>query len=58
MKVPPDGKTEEHNLKSGDEELKDEESWVAVDSHQVLPAEGSDVDGTRETGEGILGALA
>ena len=56
--VPPDGQTEDDDLESGDEELEDEEAWVAVDPHQVLPAEGGHVDGTGETGTSAAVALA
>lgn len=56
--VPTNGQAEKNDLKSRDEELENEEARVAVNSHQVLPAESSDVDRTREAGERIPGAFA
>ena len=31
--VPAEGQSKDDDLESGDEELEDEETWVAVDSH-------------------------
>lgn len=57
--VPADGQAEDDYLEGRDEELEDEEAGVAVDPHEVLPAEGDHVDGTREAGRQVhLVALA
>ena len=53
-----DSKREDNDLESGDDELEDEESGVPIDSHQVLPAEGQDVEGVWTAGQGVPGAFA
>lgn len=48
LQVPTNGQGKEGKLKDWDEELKEEEAGVAIDVHQVLPAESKNVGGSRE----------
>ena len=56
--VLPDGQCKQGDLEGGDDELEDEQAEVAIDPHQVFPAEGCDVGGGREAGTHSSAALA
>jgi len=57
FQVPANGQGKERHLKDRHQELEQEESRVAVDVHQVFPAQGTDVEGAWQDGQWVSSAL-